>query len=86
MSFWKTIWDAIVGHGPEKSVDQKSNPVGIRVEVHASFDDQPISRTGEKQPGDFYVYVHRDIEGHIFYVGKGYRQSGFAEPSQDLFS
>lgn len=71
MSFWKAIWNVFLGREPDEIFDQKSNTSDIRVEVRSSFDDRPISHAGKRQPGDFYVYVHRDIEGQVFYVGKG---------------
>lgn len=43
----------------------------VRIEVTAKFEREPITRAGTRRPGRFYVYVHRDRDGNIFYGGKG---------------
>lgn len=71
MSFWKALWNVLLGRDPEVSTNKEQDSIGIHVEIRASYDDRPISRGRKRKPGNFYVYAHRDIEGQIFYVGKG---------------
>jgi hypothetical protein len=39
---------------------------------------QPVSLNEPCKPGPFYVYVHRDNAGTVFYVGKGTEQRAYS--------
>jgi len=71
VTFLKAIWNDILGRSADFDSKSATSAKDPSIEIGVTFDRRPITHAGKRESGEFYVYAHRDIEGNIFYIGKG---------------